>query len=122
VEEDASSTASASSTKSLSNTLLEKMEQLGEQDNLTSARIQEKLLCLFMHLFKQEPALYIFNSPINSFFACKSVNPSNSTLRGSLDLSRYYSFFLYCTQLLVLENSMQAAIKDHNPKAVLYEV
>jgi hypothetical protein len=87
VEEGASSTASASSTKSLSDTLLEKIEQLGKLDNPTSARIQEKLLCLFMHLFKQEPALYIFNSPINSFFACKSVNLSNSTLRGSLDLS-----------------------------------
>ena len=66
--------------------------------------------------------MYIFDSPINSFFACKSINPSNKTLRGSQDLSQYYSFFLYCVQLLVLEHSMQVAITDQNPKAILYEV
>jgi hypothetical protein len=68
--------------------------------------------------------LYIFNSPINSFFTCKSINPSNSTLslRGSQDLSKYYSYFLCCVQLLVLKNSMQVAIKNCNPKAVLYEL
>jgi hypothetical protein len=121
-EDDSRSTISVDNTKSLSNALLEKIEQLGKLDNPTSVRIQEKLLCLFIHLFKQELSLYIFDSPINSFFACKSINPSNNTLRGLQDLSQYYSFFLYCTQLLVLENSMQAAIRDRNPKAVLYEV
>jgi hypothetical protein len=121
-DEDSSSTTSVDSTRSLSNTLLEKIEQLGKLENPTSVRIQERLLCLFMHFFKQEPPLYIFDSPIHSFFACKSINPSNSTLRGSQDLSQYYSHFLYCAQLLVLENSIQVAIKDRNPKAVLYEV
>ena len=86
-EDDSSSTISVESTRSLSNTLLEKIEQLRKLDNLTSVRIHKKLLCLFIHLFKQELSLYIFDSPINSFFACKSINPSNSTLRGSQDLS-----------------------------------
>jgi hypothetical protein len=122
-EDDFSFTISVvDSTKSFSNALLKKIEQLRKLDNLTSVRIQEKLLCLFMHLFKQELSLYIFDSLINSFFACKSINPSNSTLRGLQDLSQYYSFFLYCTQLLVLKNSIQAALRDRNPKAVLYEV
>jgi hypothetical protein len=86
-EGDSSSTISVDSTKSLSNALLEKIEQLGKLDNPTSVRIHEKLLCLFIHLFRQELSLYIFDSPINSFFACKSINPSNNTLRGLQDLS-----------------------------------
>jgi hypothetical protein len=38
-EDDSSSTISVDSTKSLSNTLLEKIEQLGKLDNPTSVRI-----------------------------------------------------------------------------------
>jgi hypothetical protein len=86
-EDDSGSTISVDSTKSLFNTLLKKIEQLGKMDNLTSVRIHKKLLCLFMHLFKQELSLYIFDSFINSFFACKSINLSNNTLRGSQNLS-----------------------------------
>ena len=50
--DNSSSTISVDSIKSLSNTLLEKIEQLRKLDNLTSARIYKKLLCLFIHLFK----------------------------------------------------------------------
>jgi hypothetical protein len=105
-KDNSSSTISIDSTKSFSNTLLEKIEQLGKLDNLTSIGIYKKLFCLFIYLFKQEVSLYIFDFPINSFFACKSINLSNSTFRSLQDFSQYYSSFLYCIQLLILENSI----------------
>jgi hypothetical protein len=121
-EEDSSSTISIDSTKSMSNTILAKIELLGKSNNLISIKIKEKLLSLFMLLFKQELSLYIFDSPLNSFFACKSINPRNYTLRGSLDLSRYYSFFLYSIQLIVLESSVQSAIAKQDSKLILLEI
>jgi hypothetical protein len=75
-----------------------------------------------MLLFKQELSLYIFDSFINSFFACKSINPKNYTLRGSLDLSKYYSFFLYSIQLIVLKSSIQSAIVQQDSKVILLEI
>jgi superfamily II DNA helicase RecQ len=119
-EEDSSSTISIDSTKSISNDVLEEIELVGKgSNNLISIKIRERLLDLFILLFKQEVSLYIFSSPINSFLASKSIRASNCTLRDSLSLSQFYSYFIYCSQLLVLEYSLREAISKGDSTLIL---
>ena len=79
-----------------------------------SLLVKEKLLALLLLFLKQDTGLYSFSSPVHSFFACKSIRP-NLSFRDSLEFSQYYSAFLYCSQLLVIEYSFQEAFKTNNP-------
>ena len=79
-----------------------------------SLLVKEKLLALLLLFLKQDTGLYSFSSPVYSFFACKSIRP-NLSFRDSLEFSQYYSAFLYCSQLLVIEYSFQEAFKTNNP-------
>ncbi len=106
------SNSSSSSSDSNSTTILAKIKSIGESQNVLSNTIKEKLQSLFINLFKQQLALYIFDSPINSFLACYSIR-KNLTLKDSLDLSKIYAKFLYCSQLIVLDYSIQQALKEN---------
>ena len=96
------SSSSASSSNSNSATMLEKIQSIGESDNVLSNTIKQKLSSLLIALFKQQLSLYIFDSPVNSFLACYSIR-KDLTLRDSLDLSKAYAKFVYCSQLVVLD-------------------
>src|SRR5450432_258452 len=123
-EEDSSSLSSSSSTRieSTSITLLERIKEIGEANSSPiSKKIKEKLLSLLILLAKEEVDLNIFSSPINSFFAIKSIS-SNLSFRGTQYLSQYYSYFIYSYQLLVLEFSIQEAICYNNPSLILSSI
>ena len=90
------SSSSASSFTSNSTTILAKIQSIRQSNNVLSNTIKEKLSSLFINLFKQQLSLYIFDSPINSFLACYSIK-KDLTLKGSLDLSKAYAKFVYCS-------------------------
>jgi hypothetical protein len=72
--------------------------------------------------YKQEVSLNPFDSLINAFFACKSIKDSSLTLKNSLDLTQLYSAFLYCTQLCVIQFSIQEAIKEQDAKVIAFKI
>ena len=111
------------SKESNSNNILTKIASIGglEKDN-TSVLIKDKLLSLLLLFYKQELDLNPFDSPINAFFACKSIRESNLTLRDSLDLTQYYSAFLYCTQLCVIASSVKKALLQQDSKVIVLEI
>jgi len=115
------SSSSASSSTSNSTTILAKIQSIGQSNNVLSNTIKEKLSSLFINLFKQQLSLYIFDSPINSFLACYSIK-KDLTLKGSLDLSKAYAKFVYCSQLVVLDYSIKQAIQGGNPSQILYTI
>jgi hypothetical protein len=107
-EDNRLSLASSSSLNSLessdsisSTSILKKVSSLSKEDDSVSILIKKKLLGVLITLFKQETNLYLFNSPIHSFFASKSLRVDLS-IRDTLDFSQYYSKFIYCAQLLVI--------------------
>ena len=98
-----SSSSSSNSLNSLSSTfstnsytILNKVASLSKEDNEVCILIKNKLRGLFISLYRQETNLYLFNSPIHSFFASKSIR-ENLSIRDSLDFSQYYSQFIYCS-------------------------
>ncbi|OBT70933.1 hypothetical protein VF21_10102 [Pseudogymnoascus sp. 05NY08] len=89
--------------------ILDRVVSLSKDDDATSASIKRKLLGLLISLFKQETNLYLFKSPIHSFLACKSIREDLS-MRDSLDFSQFYSKFIYCSQLIVIEYAFSYVI------------
>ena len=92
-EDDVLSLASSSSLESLessdsisSTSILKKVSSLSKEDNNVSILIKKKLLGVLITLFKQETNLYLFNSPIHSFFASKGLRVDLS-IRDTLDFS-----------------------------------
>jgi superfamily II DNA helicase RecQ len=103
------SSSSSSSNNSIINdpsasdiSILERIKDINESSDLLSTQIKQCLLGLLISVFKQDINLDIFDSSINSFFACRSLR-ANNTLRDSFDLSQYYSMFIYCAQVVVIE-------------------
>ncbi len=70
----------------------------------TLNKAQSLLLDLFISLSQQNIEFNKFNSCINSFFACYSVNVHTKSLKDSAQMSQSYSAFMYCAQLLTLEH------------------
>ena len=65
----------------------------------------ETLLVRFITSFvKQSIRFNSFESLINIFFACLSVDNNNKSIKSSFQMSQYYSAFIYCIQLIVLRN------------------
>ena len=65
----------------------------------------ESLLLRFIISFvKQSIRFNSFESLINIFFACLSVDNNNKSIKSSFQMSQYYSAFIYCIQLVVLRN------------------
>ncbi|OBT81063.1 hypothetical protein VE02_10325 [Pseudogymnoascus sp. 03VT05] len=105
-----SSSSTTSSVNSIgSASILDRVASLSEDDDATSTSIKRKLLGLLISLFKQETNLYLFKSPIHSFLACKSIREDLS-MRDSLDFSQFYSKFIYCSQLIVIEYAFSYVI------------
>jgi len=123
-EDDVLSLASSSSLESLessdsisSTSILKKVSSLSKEDNNVSILIKKKLLGVLITLFKQETNLYLFNSPIHSFFASKGLRVDLS-IRDTLDFSQYYSKFIYCAQLLVIEYSFSYVISKDDSSSL----
>ena len=114
--------SSLGSVKSESCTLLEEVKLVGESRSVLSIQIQEKLLALLVVLAKQKINIDIFSSPVNAFLACKSIKESTLSLRDSQDLSQYYSYLIYCFQLVALEHSLQDATAQNNPSLILENI
>jgi superfamily II DNA helicase RecQ len=70
-------------------------------------KAQSLLLDFFISLLQQNIEFNKFDSCINSFFACYSVNVRTQSLKDSAQMSQYYSAFIYCAQLLTLEHCTQ---------------
>ena len=79
-------------------------------------------MALLVVLAKQKINIDIFSSPINAFLACKSIKESTLSLRDSQDLSQYYSYLIYCFQLVALEHSLQDATAQNNPSLILENI
>ena len=121
-----SSTVSSLNTISSSNSLdssdsnynslliLQEAKSIERSSSKVSVQIKNKLLALYLILCKEDTSIYSFSSSIHSFFACKSIKP-NLSFKDSLVFSQYYSAFIYCSQLLVIEYSFQEAFKANNP-------
>ena len=90
--------------------ILERVRLIEVNKSSKSRLVQEKLLELFILLSQREVEFSIFISPVHIFFACISIKASNLTLKDSQDLSQYYSRFIYCYQLLVVNYSFQKLI------------
>ena len=123
-EDDVLSLASSSSLESLessdsisSTSILKKVSSLSKDDNNVSILIKKKLLGVLITLFKQETNLYLFNSPIHSFFTSKGLRVDLS-IRDTLDFSQYYSKFIYCVQLLVIEYSFSYVISKDDSSSL----
>lgn len=114
-----SSSSSTGSGRPIACNILQEVRQQEESQSTTSLEIKERLLSLLILLFKQDTSLSSFSSPINAFFACKSIRPADLSLRDSLDLSQYYSAFLYCAQLLVAEHCFQEALFQGDASLIL---
>ena len=103
-----SSSSSSSNNSTINNpsssdiSILERIREINKSSDLLSTQIKQCLLGLLISIFKQDINLDIFDSSINSFFACRSLR-ANNTLRDSFDLSQYYSMFIYCAQVVVIE-------------------
>jgi len=89
-----SSSSFNSISSSNSNNILNQIKNINKSNNKISSDIKDKLLELLLLICKQETNLYIFDNSINSFFASKSIR-ENKTIRDSLDLSQFYSKFIY---------------------------
>ena len=112
------SSSSSSSNNSIINdpgssdiSILERIKEINKSSDLLSTQIKQCLLGLLISVFKQDINLDIFDSSINSFFACRSLR-ENNTLRDSFDLSQYYSMFIYCTQVVVIEYCFQILLNS----------
>jgi hypothetical protein len=70
-------------------------------------KAQSLLLDLFISLLQQNIEFTKFDSCINSFFACYSVNVCIQSLKDSAQMFQSYSAFIYCAQLLTLEHCTQ---------------
>ena len=123
-EEDRLSLASSSSLESLessdsinSTSILKKVSSLSKEDDSISILIKKKLLGVLITLFKQETNLYLFHSPIHSFFASKGLRVDLS-IRDTLDFSQYYSKFIYCAQLLIIEYSFSYVISKDDSSSL----
>jgi superfamily II DNA helicase RecQ len=92
--------------------ILETIKDINQSMNLLSLEIKAILVELLIAIFKEKIDLYIFNSPINTFFATKSIREKDLSIRGSLELSQLYSHFIYCSQLIVVEFSFRSLLED----------
>ncbi len=77
-------------------------------------KAQSLLLELFISLLQQNIEFNKFDSCINSFFACYSVNVRTKSLKDSAQMSQSYSAFIYCAQLLTLEHCTQQYLQKRN--------
>ncbi len=77
-------------------------------------KVQSLLLDLFVSLLQQNIEFNKFDSCINSFFACYSVNVRTKSLKDSAQMSQSYSAFIYCAQLLTLEHCTQQYLQKRN--------
>jgi superfamily II DNA helicase RecQ len=89
-----------------------KIEEINSSKDKISLEIKDKLIELLILIFVNKTDLYIFDSSINCFFACKSIRENNLSIRDTLDLSQYYSRFIYCSQLIVIEYSFREILKN----------
>ena len=58
-------------------------------------------MSLFVILFQEQIDLNKFTNYINSFIAVKAIN-KNLSLRNSKQFSQFYSQFIYCSQLIII--------------------
>ncbi len=79
---------------------------------------QAAVLNLLTAFLKQSVLLNNFDSAINVFFACKSINIDSKSLKDSKQMSQLYSAFIYCSQLLTVFYSYQLFLQqsDNNEK------
>ena len=66
--------------------------------------LESLLLRLIIFFVKQSIRFNSFESLINIFFACLSVDNNNKSIKSSFQMSQYYSAFIYCIQLIILRN------------------
>ena len=114
-----SSSSFNSISSSNSNNILNQIKNINKSNNKISSDIKDKLLELLLLICKQETNLYIFDNSINSFFASKSIR-ENKTIRDSLDLSQFYSKFIYSIQLLVIEDSFRKLLNNKESSLLDY--
>jgi len=77
-------------------------------------KAQSLLLELFISLLQQNIEFNKFDSCINSFFACYSVNICTKSLTDFAQMFQSYSAFIYCAQLLTLEHCTQQYLQKRN--------
>ncbi|KAN0099058.1 hypothetical protein V8E51_012833 [Hyaloscypha variabilis] len=94
--------------------ILKQIKLINHSKDLTSVEIKEYLLDIIIRLFNQRLDLDIFDSPISCFFASISIRPKERSIRDTLDLSQYYSRFIYSSQLIIIEASFQALLRGSN--------
>ena len=66
--------------------------------------LESLLLRLIISFVKQSIRFNSFESLINIFFACLSVDNNNKNIKSSFQMSQYYLAFIYYIQLIILRN------------------
>ncbi|KAI9748290.1 MAG: hypothetical protein M4579_007265, partial [Chaenotheca gracillima] len=69
-------------------------------------RLTKAVNKVMMSCFTQTLDINNFDSPINTFLACNAINKSQRSMEESTILSQKYSAFLYCSQLIVLNDCL----------------
>lgn len=114
-QESSSSLISLSSMHS--DVVLDKVSSLSKEDSETTKSLKSCLLAIIIALFQQETNLNLFASPIHSFFAAKGLR-GDLSLRDTLEYSGFYSQFIYCSQLLVIDFSFHYIARRGNSKSL----
>jgi hypothetical protein len=83
--------------------ILKEIKLINKTKDKIGLEIRNGLNLLFIILFNKKQDFNLFDSFINSFFACVSIRPKDQSFMDILDLSKYYLYFIYNNQLLLLE-------------------
>jgi predicted RNA binding protein with dsRBD fold (UPF0201 family) len=110
---NSTSTSNRSKLDSSNKEILQQIKDINQSKDSLSLQIKELLIELLIKLLKQKTNLYIFDSAVNSFFACISIRAKDYSFKDSVDLSQDYSKFIYSTQLIVIEYSFSLLLKDN---------
>jgi hypothetical protein len=102
--------------------VLKEIKLINKTKDKIGLEIRNCLILLFIALFSEQQDLNLFDSPINSFFACVSIRPRDQSFMDTLDLSQYYSYFIYSSQLLLLESCFSAMINNPDLNLTLFDL
>ena len=92
--------------------ILKQIRLINKSKDRISIQIKDLLLQIIIRLFIQRLDLDIFDSPISCFFASISIRAKDRSIRDTLDLSQYYSRFIYSSQLIIVEATFRELLLD----------
>jgi hypothetical protein len=89
--------------ESFNKNVLKEIKLINKTKNKIDFEIRNYLFLLFIVLFNEQQDLNLFDSFINSFFIYVNIRPKDQSFIDTLDLNKYYLYFIYNNQLLLFE-------------------